>query len=76
MINEHDIKDFPNSPYADPVPLYKLSNGSYFTFPGSYKVYYYEKPDGMYSICYDEFKTLYHFAVFSEVIEYIPSGFS
>ena len=69
MINEHDIKDFPNSPYADSVPLYNLKNNSYFKFPDGETIYHFIKPDGMYSICYDLYGELFHFAVFSEVIE-------
>lgn len=69
MINEHDIRDFPYSPYADTVLLYELKNDSYFKFQDCSKVYHFVKPDGMYSICYDLQGNLFHFAVFSKVIE-------
>lgn len=69
MINEHDIKDFPESPYGDTVQLYTLRNKSFFKFPDSPEVYQFMRPDGMYSVCYNSKDELLHFAVFAEVIE-------
>lgn len=56
MINEHDIKDFPNSPYANNTAmikkkLYELKNGTYFQFMNN--EYLFVKPDGMYAILQD-----------------------
>ena len=57
MINEHDIKDFPGSPYAETTAmikkkLYELNNGTYFQFMNN--EYKFVKPDGMYAIIEDE----------------------
>ena len=52
MINEHDIQDFPGSPYSKQYKkLYELKNNTWFVFAG-YK-YLFVKPDGMYAIIED-----------------------
>ena len=56
MINEHDIKDFPGSPYAETTAmikkrLYELNNGMHFQFMNN--EYLFVKPDGMYAIIQD-----------------------
>ena len=52
MINEHDIQDFPNSPYSNrgaiQKKLYELKNGTWFIFSGN--KYLFVKPDGAYAI--------------------------
>ena len=57
MINEHDIKDFPGSPYAETTAmikkkLYELNNGTHFQFMNH--EYLFVKPDGMYAIIQDD----------------------
>ena len=57
MINEHDIKDFPDSPYANNTAmikkkLYELKNNTYFQFMNN--EYLFVKPDGMYAIIEDD----------------------
>lgn len=53
MLNEHDLRDFPNSPYQDmqQVKLYQLNNNTDF-FYMQHK-YTFIKPDGMYGIIED-----------------------
>lgn len=56
MINEHDIHDFPGSPYEKHhekqyKKLYELENNTWFVFAG-YK-YLFVKPDGMYAVIED-----------------------
>lgn len=53
MINEHDLKDFPDSPYAEmqSSKLYELNNNTDFFFMKN--KYKFLKPDGMYAIIQD-----------------------
>lgn len=52
MINEHDIRDFPDSPYSNQgaiqKKLYELKNCTWFMFSGN--KYLFVKPDGAYAI--------------------------
>lgn len=53
MINEHDIKDFPGSPYQTMLrrKLYELNNNTEFFYMQN--KYTFIKPDGMYAIIKD-----------------------
>jgi len=53
MINEHDLKDFPDSPYAEMQSsrLYELNNNTDFFFMKN--KYKFLKPDGTYAIIQD-----------------------
>ena len=71
MINEHDIKDFPGSPY-EPKKLYELQQGSYFRIDdvfASNMIYRLIKLDGMYSVCTDPDDIVMHFHIGTPVIE-------
>ena len=67
MLNEHDIKDFPNSPYSEePKLLWNLQKDDKFVIDDTFAsniVYTFKKVDGMYSVCYDQDGILMHFHV-------------
>ena len=70
MINEHDIRDFPDSPYSNQgaiqKKLYELKNGTWFMFSGN--KYLFVKPDGMYAIIQDSEGNRYNLNMACEVL--------
>jgi hypothetical protein len=66
MINEHDITDWI---HFQPTKLYNLEPKSYFCFQDAPNViYYFEKADGLYSVCYDKLNRVCHVKSYATVV--------
>jgi len=72
LLNEHDLRDFPNSPYAtEPVRLYTLPRDSKFRLRDDPEVFHFGHVDGMYSYCTRASGEVLHFPAFAEVYQVI-----
>lgn len=55
------------NPFTAPKKLYEVANKSYVRPIKTNEVFFFDHPDGLYSVCYDEAGNLVHLYIAEEV---------